>query len=154
MITNKPGFRLVRCDVLGRPTEPISDVAATFIDHARGAAELYQRVGFSEPWVFYAAVWNGHAVGGGAFMGAPINGEVEIAFFTLGPYSRQGFATDTARRLLGIAHHTEECPNIVARSQEGDRAAARILRRLRFRQRRRPGHSDRVIVWEHRTRGR
>jgi len=145
MLMNKPVLRLVRCDALGRPTEPISDVAASFLDHARGAADHYAKVGFVEPWVFYASVWNDRAVGGGAFMGAPTNGTVEIAFFTLGPYQRQGFAKETAEALVEIASYADGCTRVIARSRQKDCAAGRILRRLRFRKL--PAAGD-VLTWQ------
>ena len=147
MLMNKPGFRLVRCDALGRPTEPISDVAATFLDHARGAADLYARQGFYEPWVFYAAVWNKRAVGGGAFMGPPQNGRVEIAVFTLGPYQRQGFGTQTARRLMGIALDTDASLTVTGRCHDKDTASTRLLRRLGFRRSQPTKPPDGTSTW-------
>ncbi|MEM9809746.1 MAG: GNAT family N-acetyltransferase [Pseudomonadota bacterium] len=150
MTRNKSGFRLVRCDVLGRLTEPVSNVPETFLDHARGSADHYAVVGFTVPWVSYGAVYHDRIVGGGAFMGAPINGTVEIGFFTLGLFERQGFGTATARALVNIARRTEPCTIVTAKTAPERSASTRVLRKLRFYQNGHilDTHLKKVLLWQ------
>src|SRR6185312_14127614 len=67
------------------------------------SVELYRRIGYQPPWVSYIATDGNTGVGGGAFVGAPRDGVVEIAYFTLPEFMGRGYATLTARHLVGIA---------------------------------------------------
>ena len=66
-------------------------------------AALYQKVGCQPPWVGYVSIFQGQAVGGGAFVAPPIDNRVEIAYFTSPEYQRRGNAKLTAKRLIEIA---------------------------------------------------
>lgn len=52
---------------------------------------MYQRVGFLPSWVGYVAVADGRGMDGGAFMGPPQDGVVEIAYYTFEDNQRIGW---------------------------------------------------------------
>ena len=56
-------------------------------------ADLYRSSGFAPPWIGYVAVSEGRAVGTCAFKCAPVEGRVEIAYFTFPEFEGRGLAT-------------------------------------------------------------
>ena len=88
-------FALVACARDGTIASPCE--RAREIDQACAAtAAMYDRLGFDPPWIGYIAISSGTAVGGGAFVGAPADNRVEIAYFTLADHRRTGVATQIA----------------------------------------------------------
>ncbi|WP_326535727.1 GNAT family N-acetyltransferase [Pseudorhodoferax sp.] len=125
------GFRLVPCErdgavALDRALPPEIREACL------ATAGLYRRVGFQPPWVGYVAVLGDEAVGGGAFVGAPLHGRVEIAYYTLAARQREGIAGRTARRLVGIAQAARPGVEIFAKTLPRENPSTRILRSLGF----------------------
>ena len=55
--------------------------------------EYYAKIGFILPWVGYFISVNDLIVGVCGFKGQPINGEVEIAYYTFEQYQNQGIAS-------------------------------------------------------------
>jgi len=100
-------FELIRCDFDGRPVKAVDCMPAELAANCLGTAELYRRIGYVDPWVGYVALDDGRAVGGGAFVGAPQDQVVEIAYFTLKGEERKGYAGNTARELVEIARRAE-----------------------------------------------
>ena len=90
-------FRLVSCDPDGRPDEPIDELPHPIAVACKACSDLYKRTAYARPWVSYIALSSGSPVGGGAFVGPPVGGRVEIAYFTLPEHSGHGFATLTAQ---------------------------------------------------------
>lgn len=115
------------------------------------SAELYGRIGYEPPWVSYVAVDSGRAVGGGAFVGAPRDGLVEIAYFTLAGFQGRGYATQTARHLLAVARQVS--PQVAVRAFTLPRvnASTRILERLGFTRVGMAHDDDAGEVWEWRA---
>ncbi len=125
-------FSLVRCDPRGAPIKPVSHLPDALVANCVATAGLYRRIGFVEPWVGYVAVDLGHGVGGGAFVGAPQNNCVEIAYFTLKENEGRGYATRTVAALIEIARrHT---PQIVLKAftLQQHNASTRVLQRHGF----------------------
>jgi [ribosomal protein S5]-alanine N-acetyltransferase len=125
-------FLLIRCSADGSPVETIAVFPPAIVASCSANADLYRRVGFIEPWVGYVAVDRDQAVGGGAFVGAPKDGLVEIAYFTLLEFQGRGYATRTAAKLTEIARSSQ--PGIVVRAftlQEHN-ASTKILQHLGF----------------------
>ena len=95
-------------------------------------AELYRRVGFVPPWIGYVAAVDGRGVGGGAFVGPPAEGFVEIAYFTVENEQRKGYASRTAASLVEIARaHTPEI-GLKAFTLKEKNPSTKILERLGF----------------------
>ncbi|HEY5807487.1 MAG TPA: hypothetical protein VIT67_05940 [Povalibacter sp.] len=93
-------FALVRFDRNGEPEQTLSALDGELIANCRATAELYTRVGYEIPWVGYLAVVDGRGVGGGAFVGPPKDGCVEIAYYTLQNEQGRGHASKTASGLV------------------------------------------------------
>lgn len=94
---------LIRCDQNGTPVQSVPDMTEELAANCQATADLYRRVGYREPWVGYVAVVNNRGVGGGAFVGPPEEGYVEIAYFTLKEEQGRRYASQTAAGLVAIA---------------------------------------------------
>lgn len=127
-----PTFELVACDTEGQPRKPIEGQTEQLRQHCRGTAGLYQQIGYVPPWIGYVAVHDGRAVGGGAFVGAPSEGRVEIAYYTLDGLEGQGHASATARALVALARQTDPQLVVIAKTLPEENASTRILHGLGF----------------------
>lgn len=107
-------FRLIKCAADGSPVELVSSLPEQITANCAATAELFRRIGYCDPWVGYVAADAGIAVGGGAFVGAPRDNHVEIAYYTLKEWERRGYAKRTAAGLVAIA--TAVKPGIVVRA--------------------------------------
>ena len=103
-------FRLVACDRHGRIQADGVRADPTFLNNAAATAALYRSIGYSPPWIGYAAIDEEFVVGGGAFVGAPADGAVEIAYFTLDACQRRSAYQSRyqARRRLVVHRLTDE----------------------------------------------
>jgi len=144
-------FRLIQCNEAGEPLGRLGELPPAVESNCRGSAELYRRIGFNAPWVSYVAVDGETAVGGGAFIGAPRDGRVEIAYFTVPEMAGRGYATHTATNLCRIARGT--CPDIVitAFTLPETNASTAILAKLGFRRFGTAVDPDAGEVWEWRS---
>ena len=102
-------------------------------DACAATAGMYDRLGFEPPWIGYIAVVDGTAVGGGAFVGPPADGRVEIAYFTQPDRQGKGLATRIARALVDIARRHAPGIEIHAKTLPEANASTHILRGLGFR---------------------
>jgi [ribosomal protein S5]-alanine N-acetyltransferase len=125
-------FRLLQCDRDGRPTGELDPMPEALVQACQQSAELYRRIGYQPPWVSYVAADGNAGVGGGAFVGAPRDGIVEIAYFTLAEFMGRGYATLTARCLVSLARRA--MPQIVLKAFTLPQvnASTKILERLGF----------------------
>lgn len=125
-------FSLVPCDQDGNPVHAIPDMPAALVANCQATADLYRRVGFVPPWIGYVAVVNGRGVGGGAFVGPPKDGFVEIAYFTVEDEQRKGYASRTASSLVGMARAHDPEIGLKAFTLKEENASTKILRSLGF----------------------
>ena len=125
-------FSLIRCGTDGSPIEPIGTLPDEIAANCKATAEFYGRIGFIEPWVGYVAVDSDTAVGGGAFVGAPRDNLVEIAYYTLSRMEGKGYATQTASELLRIARTHQPGITIKAFTLRENNASTKILEKLGF----------------------
>jgi RimJ/RimL family protein N-acetyltransferase len=133
MTTHGPGkVLLVPCDEDGHPVEAFVRMPEALAENCRATADLYRRVGFVPPWVGYVAVAAGRPVGGGAFVGPPVDGCVEIAYFTLENEQGRGYASQTAAALVDVARAHSPGIGLKAFTLKEENASTRILRRLGF----------------------
>jgi len=115
------------------------------------SADLYRRVGYQYPWVSYIASVCGCGVGGGAFVGAPRDGMVEIAYFTLQEFQGRGHATQIAQQLVEIARTTLPAIVIRAFTLPEENPSTKILRVLGFANVGYAHDKDAGDVWEWRV---
>jgi len=125
-------FTLLRCDRDGRAMGDLDGISDELVTACARSADLYRRIGYEPPWVSYVAVDSCRGVGGGAFVGPPRDGLVEIAYFTLQEFQRRGYATQTASQLVAIAR--DASPSIVLRAFTLPEisASTKVLERLGF----------------------
>jgi [ribosomal protein S5]-alanine N-acetyltransferase len=124
--------RLVQCDERGEPVEDLDVLPPVLKENCQGSAALFAAVGFAPPWVAYITVSDDKPVGGCAFVGAPKDGSVEIAYFTLAEFEGQGFSTEAAARLIEIALRADPAIALTAKTLPEENASTRILRRNGF----------------------
>lgn len=98
------------------------------IANCQATADLYRRVGFCPPWIGYVAVADGKCVGGGAFVGQPKEGYVEIAYFTLDNEQGNGYASRTAETLVAIARAKNPDIGIKTFTLKEENASTKILK--------------------------
>lgn len=132
MASRLNAHRLVRCERDGFPAAADAQLSEALAEMCGMTATLYERLGFELPWVSYLAMVDGAYVGGGAFVGAPKDGQVEIAYFTLSAFEGQGYASETARKLVSLARTTDPAVALTAKTMPQENASTAILRRLGF----------------------
>lgn len=93
---------------------------------------LYTSTGFVEPWVCYFAVRNGVVVGTCGFKSLPVDGRVEIAYFTFPGFEGRGLASAMAARLVAIARPHFRSVQVVAQTLPDRNASHRVLEKLGF----------------------
>jgi len=125
-------FSLVPCDPEGHPVPGIPDLPEALVGNCRATADLYRRVGFVPPWIGYVAVVGHRGVGGGAFVGPPKDGYVEIAYFTLEEERCKGYAFQTASSLVAIVRAHDPEIGVKAFTLKEVNASTKILAALGF----------------------
>lgn len=93
---------------------------------------FYQEVGFQEPWISYLAQRDEQLVGICSFKGAPINGRVEIAYFTFPAYEGQGIATAMCGQLVTMAREAQPDIILTARTLPETNASTHVLAQNHF----------------------
>ena len=146
-------FSLIQCDPDGRPMGKLDTMPEALAQACKQSASLYLRIGYEPPWVSYVAADGNRGVGGGAFVGRPRDGAVEIAYFTLPELMGRGYATQTAKHLVDIARRAT--PEIVLKAftLPEVNASTKILGRLGFRRIGLAQDADAGEVWEWRSIG-
>lgn len=144
-------FELLQCDREGAPVGALAAMPDELASACRQSADLYRRIGYEPPWVSYVASVDGRGVGGGAFVGAPNDGVVEIAYFTLPQFVRRGYATQTATHLVAIARRAAPQIALKAFTLREVNPSTRILERLGFKVVGLAHDADAGQVWEWRA---
>lgn len=124
---------------------PLDDLAA---EVCRMVTVMYQARGFQIPWTGYLARRNHQYVGTCAFKSAPVNGRVEISYFTFPPFENQGVATTMAASLIEIAQGTDASLQVYAHTLPQASASTKLLGNLGFRYTRELQHPEDGPVWE------
>jgi RimJ/RimL family protein N-acetyltransferase len=96
-------------------------------------AAHYHATVFAPPWTGYLLRRGSEYLGGGAFVGPPANGRVEIAYFTLPAHEGKGFGRTTATLLVERARRADPGLALWAKTLPRDNASTAILRSLGFR---------------------
>lgn len=110
--------------------------------------QLYATAGFREPWISYLAVANSAPVGTCSFKSPPVDGRVEIAYYTFAKYEGQGFATAMAAALVAIAEEDPEPVVVAAQTLPQRGASHRVLEKVGFRPVREVDDVDDGVVLE------
>jgi [ribosomal protein S5]-alanine N-acetyltransferase len=108
------------------------DISGRVQEVCRMAAEHFEKVSYSPPWVGYVALAGETCVGTCAFKTAPQNGEVEIAYATFDGYRDQGYATAMVESLIELANTADPKVAITAQTLRGNNASTRVLTKAGF----------------------
>lgn len=140
-------FRLISLDLEGRPTAPVGAMPPALEAMNERTRRFLAHAGYRVPWVGYVAVASHAPVGGGAFVGPPAYGRVEIAYFTLPQHQRLGYAAMTAGTLVEIARAADPMIALVAKTEPRENPSTRILARLGFRGPRETTDEEIGLAW-------
>ena len=111
-------------------------------------AQLYEAVGFEEPWICYLALADETPIGTCGFKSPPRDGRVEIAYFTFPEYEGRGFASEMAAELVAIAERQEPRVLVAAQTLPERNASHRVLEKIGFRHVDTVEHPEDGTVWE------
>jgi len=141
-------MELVAITADGTPVRRIEELPAIAWDVMQATAEMYRATGFHPPWVGYLALDGHRCVGTCAFKAVPVEGRVEIAYFTFPGDEGRGMATAMAQALVALARH--HAPDVCIRAQTlpGPSASTRVLEKLGFRPVAQLWHAEDGFVWE------
>ena len=117
-------------------------------DACVATAHLYERNGYSPPWVAYLALADGAVAGICSFKSPPAEDRVEIAYFTFPGHEGRGIATAMACELVRIAHTRQPDLLLLAQTLPEENASTAILRRLGFAYAGTTRDDDAGEVWE------
>jgi RimJ/RimL family protein N-acetyltransferase len=131
-VSSGVSVRLVQCDVHGEPVERLGDLPEVLHQNCQATAALFASIGFAPPWVGYVTVAGDRPVGGCAFVGAPKDGAVEIAYFTLEECEGRGFAKQAVARMIEIARRADPAMALTAKTLPKENPSTSILRRNGF----------------------
>lgn len=140
-------MKLIEISESGAPDEPVK-VHPLLDSVVSSAAELYRDVGFERPWISYLAVESGRPIGTCAFKSPPVDGRVEIAYFTFPDNEGRGVATWMAKRLVDMAHRHDPAVRVIAQTLPAESASTAILRKIGFSRDRSVEHPEDGTVWE------
>lgn len=111
-----------------------AEVAEIAAEMATATLDLYEKTGAVEPWISYFALRESDnaLLGTCAFKSAPVQGLVEIAYFTFPGYEGQGVASVMARELLKIAFDDYGVKAVLAHTLPEENASTAILQKRGF----------------------
>ncbi|MCT4560219.1 MAG: GNAT family N-acetyltransferase [Crocinitomicaceae bacterium] len=94
--------------------------------------EYYPKVGFQIPWVGYVIIENETAVGTCGFTMAPVDHQVEIAYWTFPENEGKGIASWACNALVQIAEKENPNLQVVAKTAPEKNASTHILEKNGF----------------------
>lgn len=127
------------------PTIALPDVAKEVVETF---ARMYEAVPYEPPWTGYLAGEEDGLVGTCAFKGPPVDGRVEIAYFTFPGCEGRGVATRMARGLVEIALASDPKMIVTAQTLPEPNASNHLLQKLGFGFSRSLEHPEDGLVWE------
>ena len=141
-------MELIEITADGSPARPIGELSDVAIDVMTGTAEMYKATGYQPPWIGYLAIHKGKCVGTCAYKTPPVDGRVEIAYFTFPGYEGGGIATSMARHLVEVALAESKDLRICAQTLPEQNASTRVLEKLGFQKMAEIEHPEDGKVWE------
>jgi RimJ/RimL family protein N-acetyltransferase len=132
----------------GSPACPIAEWPDVATDVVTGIVAMYETTGYLPPWIGYLAIHEGKCVGTCAFKTAPIEGRVELAYFTFPEHEGRGIATSMARRLVQKAMPESQGLRICAQTLPVRSASTKVLEKLGFQHLAEVDHPEDGKVWE------
>jgi RimJ/RimL family protein N-acetyltransferase len=87
----------------------------------------YPQIGFNLPWVAYLVIRQNQVVGSCSFTGQPVDGKVEIAYWTFKEFEGQGIASFACKELISISQTTDPKVILTAKTAPEHNASTKIL---------------------------
>lgn len=94
--------------------------------------DYYPKIGFKLPWVAYLILRQNQVVGSCSFIGQPIDGKVEIAYWTFKEFEGQGIASFACNELIKISKINDPKVIITAKTAPEKNASTKILEKNNF----------------------
>ena len=92
----------------------------------------YPKIGFNLPWITYLVLRQKQIVGSCGFTGKPIDGKVEIAYWTFKEFEGQGIASFACNELISISQNADNKIIITAKTAPEHNASTKILEKHGF----------------------
>ncbi len=96
-------------------------------------ADYYPKIGYNPPWIAYLILDDGIVVGSCSFTGKPVDGEVEIAYWTFKQYEGKGIASFACNELINRAKKENPDITITAKTAPENNASTTVLKKNGFR---------------------
>lgn len=125
-------LRLIQIGADGSPARCPGHMPPAARDVLEGTANLYEASGFTPPWVGYLADRDGDVVGACAFKSPPLDGRVEISYFSFPEHEGRGIGAEMARQLVQLARQADPTVAVIAQTLPQESASTKILRKLGF----------------------
>ena len=94
--------------------------------------KLYDNIGYHEPWIGYFIRRGDQIIGTCSFKGKPVDGKVEIAYFTFPEFEHQGIATMACKTLTRMAIRCDSSVRVTARTLPEDNYSTKVLKKNGF----------------------
>jgi len=94
--------------------------------------DFYPKIGYNFPWVGYFVVRQDKIVGSCSFVGQPIDGKVELSYWTFKEFEGQGIASFACKELVIIAKQADPSLTITAKTAPEKNASTKILESNNF----------------------
>jgi RimJ/RimL family protein N-acetyltransferase len=140
--------KLIEMTPEGTIASPIGQVPDIAREVMKSSAAMYHIAGYQPPWIGYLALDGASYVGACAFKTPPVDGRVEIAYFTFPGNEGRGVATSMARALIILAKRASPMIRIYAQTLPQYSASTRVLQKLGFEQTAEVDHPEDGKVWE------
>lgn len=123
---------LIQINQQGRPLGEVGKLDDIARQVCAATTLLYAGAGFAPPWIGYLAQHGGKVVGACAFKAPPLDGKVEIGYFTFPDWEGRGMGTSMVRALLEIVQAEQTPLTVVAQTANEENASNTILRKFGF----------------------
>ncbi|MGZ9096926.1 MAG: GNAT family N-acetyltransferase [Micavibrio sp.] len=146
-------IRLIEISEGGAAILPGGEVSDLVIDICLAYDRIYNERGFVRPWVGYLVVrdrlgGSAEIIGTCGFKSPPVDGRVEISYFTFAMYEGQGLATRMAQELVSIASGADPAIGVYAHTLPHESSSTRILKKAGFTYEGVIDHPEDGYVWE------
>jgi RimJ/RimL family protein N-acetyltransferase len=125
-------LELVAIESDGNPRGDVGELIDVARDVLGATMDFYRSSGFNEPWISYLALSGSRPVGICSFKSQPVDGRVEIGYFTFPEHEGRGVATTMAAHLIAIADAHDRNVLVTAQTLRERNASHRVLEKLGF----------------------
>jgi len=94
--------------------------------------DYYPKIGFNLPWVSYLVIRQNQVVCSCGFTGQPVEGKVEIAYWTFKEFEGQGIASFACKELISISQNADPKVIVTAKTAPEYNASTKILANNKF----------------------